>query len=469
MFSRRMRNVLARPSTAWVGDIAAGCVSLGWFLYNVTLHDMYKGRICCDSVNYIDLAKEIHSVQDVVLQYGWRTNGYPVFLKLHQFLVESVFGLSIDFVYVSLVSTFILHVAAAAFFYTSLRKAGLLVPRLLLWLLVLHPGLVSHTAVPLTDGFVTTIVMFAAGCALRAGGRSWPAAGWFSLTGALFAWAVLIRPAHLPAALVTVFAIAAVGVVFAVRTRKIALACVSLACPVLFALVLAPRTAACMRLDHRVCLYTTQDRDAFLRTGLDIQRNGARTYSVNWVDEQGDYHAFVRTVDDPLFLRSFGCLASGEPPLMRAVSCYRHNIPFLPAFFAKKTVSLFDNFHLNTYAAWITEPWHIAWNRFFGLAGFMGFGTFFVLCGVRLWHRKSLPVVFLYPVVYWLTSLIPSTDSRYGFPLVPFALAALCVAPGMMRSPKNRCALYAVWTVCATIFILQTFEWDLYDPLVFGK
>ncbi|MBI1812962.1 hypothetical protein HY285_00845 [Candidatus Peregrinibacteria bacterium] len=454
-------------------DIVSILIAVAWFLFNVTLPDMFNGRLCCDSVGYIAIAKKLTSIQDVLTNYGGRTLGYPLFLKANFLMTDWLpAGQLFDGVTLSLVTALFLHLCSSFFLYHSVQTVGFKVHRAALWLLIIHPGLVSHAALPLTDGFATTLFMFAAGCMLRAySGWHWKNVAWAAGTGALLGWIVLTRPGHLPAASLTIVLWMAIAFSSSVRIRHWRPLLMPLFCALLFTAALLPRSMECAKLDHRICLYTKRERDAELRYILH-NRNGARTYSVLRWNEHHQGESWMNTVDDSLFLDHFQCLSvpKNVDALQGVLSCYWSRLPLLPFLFLKKTIALFDNLHLNTYAAYITTPVQRYYNRLFGFLGFAGFCLMLRVAVASLPRRQWRSVRWLLPVLYTFLyfsfSLLVHTEVRFGFPLVPMSFLFLVSSIEEFCTEKKFKVLIVFLLFLATVFFLQVYIWDLSDPLL---
>ncbi len=204
---------------------------------------------------------------------------------------------------------------------------------------------------------------------------------------------------------------------------------------------------------------------------FEAQQTGARTYSLNWIDSQGVPRARVVTVDDAVVSRVSSCLLNDrEHPITSLLSCYARHAQWMPLLVFKKTVALFDNFQLNSYAAYVTHWPSLILNRTFGLMAYLGFFSLvvpWIICiRLRRWHLWML--AYAYALVYWAVSLIPSTDSRYGFPLVPFGIAGFVWILGQWKNARIRRWIILGWLILASAFLLQTAMWDLHDPLFFS-
>ena len=138
----------------------------------------------------------------------------------------------------------------------------------------------------------------------------------------------------------------------------------------------------------------------------------------------------------------------------------------------KKTIGLFDNFHLNTYAVEITRPWHVWWNRLFGLIAFNGFVAAIWLLGRDLLRRRCSERPALIFSAFLLVAFVAmnvnsAIESRYGLPVAPtaFMLFGALVAE-IARSPerRERRLFVGLAAVCSIGFLAQAVVWDAASP-----
>jgi hypothetical protein len=454
-------------------DLLAIGLSALWFTYSLTRPDAYNGRRCCDSVEYMHLAGELHSPSDILTHYGFRALGYPLFLRFHS-LVERVLPLpaGMDWIFLSLLTAFVLFVASTYALYFALRDRGIPVPRAALLLLLVHPGLSSYAATPITDSLALSLLSFCFACFLRLEWTVERRALIFSAAiGLLLAWLTLTRPPHYVPSLAVLSAFLAAGIGTAVRRRSPRLVLLPLLGMLAFGIVLLPRHLACASQNGGVpCLLTSQHVTDNIRLAIGNVRIGARTYGLLFVDDAGHVQSRQSTVPDVFMQRHFDCLGSNGPTLAGILACYRQRLIFLPLYFGKKTIALFDNPHLNAYASFITSTPVWWWNRLFGGLGFAGFACLVLLAA---WSaaRRDLPFQVLLPLLYlaayYVLILIPHIEARFGFPFVPASFVALTIAvKEAFRSPGvRRAVVVGVIAAACIVFLAQTVAWDRVDPL----
>src|SRR5262245_15979729 len=117
----RLPSVKNIVSSMW-RDLVALALGFSWFTLNVSLPGVYRGKVCCDSITYREIAAGLRSFSHVLRHYDYRPLGYPLFLRVHLTMVHML-GLLylVDWVDTSLYTAFAIAVIAAYCFYNALR------------------------------------------------------------------------------------------------------------------------------------------------------------------------------------------------------------------------------------------------------------------------------------------------------------------------------------------------------------
>ncbi|MDB4938647.1 MAG: hypothetical protein JWP87_5619 [Labilithrix sp.] len=450
-----------------------GCaLAIAWFVYNVTLPPLYKGRICCDSVGYIAIANEASGLWEIFLGVSNRSFGYPLFLGAHKALVQ-LLGLGTDWVVLSLVTSLVFHIVAVLFLYAVLvHRLKMNVSPAFLLLALAHPGLVSHAALPLTDSLATSISTAAVAFAMwgyEDGLRPRSTMFLQLAAGALLGADIVIRPTFLMVAAATVPIVWLLLPALhharrdpektrGARLRALGVAVRQFALPVVAGLVLASAMAPrnCFAKYHTACIIdpanSAETKARSIRYGLEMPR--VWTTFTPPRDRTG-------WVSDPFSVEHFSsrCTITEAAALTDLARCYARGAPYLPLHLAKKTIGLYDNFHLNTYAADITRPWHAVLNRSFGWLAFLGF-----VCSIHhlqaVLRKKrafepALVVPMAFVLLYTAISINFHIESRYGLPAV---VPAFVMAASTLQSASRRTKLLLL--ACTVPFVVQTFLWD---------
>jgi hypothetical protein len=449
-----------------------GClIGIAWFFYNYTLPPLYKGRVCCDSVGYIAVVTDAAGLKDILLGAGERTIAYPLFLGLHRAFLQ-LLGVAADWVALSLVTSLALHFAAILFVYWVLvaRLKARLSP-VFLFLALAHPGLVSQAALPLTDSFAASVSAVALGFAMWAyEERLAPRAAFLChlATGALLGACILTRPSFLLVVATTVptLWLLVPAIVRARRDsdkagrarRAIVGAIRHHTLPVMLgvALVSAIGFRNCLARYHSVCVsdpdYSAKHMTISLRWGL----GSPRVYTTFGPPKPRNGY-----IVDPFSFEHFAsrCTIRRGAAFGDLARCYAKNAPYAPIHFVKKTIGLFDNPYLNTYAMDVTRPWHMVVNRIFGWLGFLGWMCslhhLYSICRHKRVDEPFRMVMMGFVLLYVGISINFHIESRHGFPaLVP----ALFMLGTVARSASKR-AGYLILAGSA-VFWVQTFAWD---------
>jgi hypothetical protein len=145
----------------------------------------------------------------------------------------------------------------------------------------------------------------------------------------------------------------------------------------------------------------------------------------------------------------------------------------MPPFYAlKKHIGLFDSYHLNTYSVELNTLPIMLVNRAFGLLGFLGWGSILIWGGGFLLMRKETlsftalkPLVF-FSIAYMTFQTVMHVESRYSFPVVPFAFiaGAAFIEALKLYGKKIRFFFLIIAILLTLTFIWQTHQWDLADP-----
>ena len=109
----------------------------------------------------------------------------------------------------------------------------------------------------------------------------------------------------------------------------------------------------------------------------------------------------------------------------------------------------------------------------FSVLGFVGFFFLWILAAIAIFMRRfrsefALPL--LYIATYTITSLVPHTEARFGFPLVSLSLFALAYGLGRLRTAKSWMQWIGIGTLslAALLFLWQVHAWDTDDALLNG-
>lgn len=470
------RTRLAPPRYEWMWLLAGIVLALVWFAANRALPPAFRGE-CCDAAAYVSMAESTKVDQAVLAPVnpdvavapmgvvarivglvfadtGYRTIGYPAFLAVHR-LALKITGLSsvLSWMTAAMMTQLLLHIVASWMFYRAIRRLGIALHPAALMLIVAHPALTSHAALPLSDSLATSLLMM--GLALMTRVSVW--------TGVVFAVAVWVRPAHLLPVVGALAVWCAVAPFLGKKLRWQA-ALIPAAALMIFGVVLSPRIWSCSTANRQLCFMPPAEKGVQQALLFDLALKSARTYTV--VVTKPLETAIIRSVPDPFLMSSFGrCPVSEGRPTRDLLVCLGRNWMRLPEFFFVKAIGLFDNFHWNTYATHVTPPWIMTLNRAFGVTGFVGFMILVGIAGGMLIKRqRGLALLLVFPLLSWGVLSLVAIESRYGLLFAPYGMAgAVLLAQGVLSTRKRRVLLLAAG-ILALLFLLQAYQWDRIDP-----
>ena len=463
-FKSLIDNFMPKFYRQWQLLLLSYFLSFSWFLYNLNLPPLYKGLVCCDSTSYLEISK-IPWVQ-LLTYIDHRTMGYPIFLKFGSTVALSL-GLIDHTITLALFLQFFLHIFAMTFLYRQINRSGLHLPTAGLVILICHPGLVSAAALPLTDSITTSL--FALIAALYLHSLKLFSNAYASAVGVLLSICCLIRPSLVPFTYVIFILIIALTFMF-FRTRFVSvLVLIASAVPILsFNYYLGYQKFGTVAFQDPT--FARESTLGSIRMGF----SGARVFTSFVGSPQ------LVSIPDNFSQKFIApiCNKIESGPFTRLFTCYLKTFPHSIVHLAKKSIGLFDNFHLNPYAVDITVTWHKWLNRAFSLMGFIGFlSSFiylvtFIFTKCRIWpfgsQHESTVVPNLVPLVSALIinifvaiNINPHIESRYGFPIVPFCILFLVFG---LFSSKGKCygiRHNRILLFCGGLmFLLQTISWD---------
>jgi uncharacterized membrane protein (Fun14 family) len=439
-----------------------------WFAANRMLPPLFRGDVCCDSTQYVSMSesKKLDDLKPVaespqapvtfvkkVVQIlftdtGYRTIGYPAFLAIHRF----VFGHW--FVLASTITALLLHILAMFALYRMARSIGIPLHPVALTLLIAYPAFTSAAALPLSDSLAISLVLFGL-CAMTKRGL-----GFALLTGLLFALAFWVRPAHL---LPMTGVLGAWMIVGLFSKKKLWLP--PLLALLTFCVLLSPRAVSCSRTAGSLCLMPAAESSVQQSTLFRLAMRGARTYTVIFKDARSE----ILTIPDPFLMRHFSsCPIGDSAPTKDLVLCLTKNTLRLPVFFLKKAIGLFDHFHWNTYATYVTPTWMIVMQRIIGSLGFSGFLGIPFVVGYAM-HKKrrvtQVLVILVFPLLSFAMTSVIAIESRYGMAVMPFGMiSAVLIGQWILKRRDKKAMLVAgLLSLLILTFLLQTLQWDLLD------
>lgn len=430
--------------------------AVAYFLFNTSLPESARGLLCCDAAAYLRLSDG--GLWNVFVHSSLRVFGYPFYLAVFRELFRG-YG---DFLMPALIFQLILHLGSCAFLFYAIRLSELRVPLVALALLFVHPALTGVSALTLTDSLSTSILssIFALIILLLYGETRTIAKS--VLIGALFGALLTLRPSTSTLMIPAVAIIC--SCVFAltyqrIKLFKVALVRATLCCLAMFLGYLPTYGHTihnCYSSHHEWCVIPAHE----VRGNVPRSFLFAIQFSRFWgiISPQG-LPEFRRTEDVILT----DCTISEESGTSDLLSCYLKNKSRLPRHFFRRILGVFDNRHLNPYAALSTSPSEYWAIRSFSIVGLIGLvaalgivGASFRVGGLARQGHILLALVFLAIQINF------HTENRYVFPIVPllFLLGIGSIATNPFPKRWHHIAFLIVALALVTVFTTTVIEWD---------
>lgn len=458
MSSHFKRFMLFKRYHAW--SILGVVLGTAWFLKNLFLPLQYRGRACCDAIEYVKMAEETPSLLKMFVYSGGRTFGYPFYLKLHQ-VFYSIFFSDREWITWSFYTTLILNFwACFSLFRTCAKNIKIPLHPIYLFLLLAHPGLTSYAALTLTDSITTALFTFAISKLIQGFATKDVSTKRkeYLYAGLLLGCCTVIRPLLNPVSLGVLFSIGVIEVVrnkpiqWSSKRMKALLAAAVVPAAFGLAVIVGLGVRNCWIKYKTVCTSDPGFMQMVVPPSLNMGVNSPRYYT--------SFQPSLRGVapSDPFMGRHFG----GCPivTIRDLFICYTHDPVALPVFMAKKVIGLFDNFYLNAYAFDLTLQWIRILNRTFGMIGFLGFlSALYCLVFWKKYRDQGVLILAAAICIHVFVCIQFHIESRYGFPIVPCAFLTLGFVLRTIQIKWNQPVLW-IFAIGSILFWTQTLIWD---------
>lgn len=456
----------------------AAIIALKLFVFGLSFPLEFRAR--GDAYQYLAIANQFSDFQSVLAYAGPRTVGIPLvdFLigKLAISLApeNSISLLAwVNAIGLALLTT---HFVSAWLFSKWLRSVSLIrsdnVALALFFMIATYPALIGHTTTPLSDTLAVDLLLIGAVALCKATHSvSQIRIVTFSILAAsITGFAILVRPGNLLPFAAALF----VTLVFA-TLQSFRKAAVILAIAIGSVLVLLPFNHNCMQKYGTVCLQapSTFNFGESAQAGL----RGAR---ILW---QKTYLSAGHTpiLPDDFMYRHFAQKCDVKHIVgidqTSLTGCLLSRPLTLPVFLVKKWIGLFDHYRFTPYLEDATPIWLMSLSRVYDTLAWIGFSLFLLLPLLATLNKESrnslsekvvTPLAPLFLIVYCMVLLAQHTalhtEDRYGFPLIPLALATLAIHIEMLHQHLREyrkwlpVAIYGV--LAGMVFVLQVRIWD---------
>jgi hypothetical protein len=442
-----------------------GSLAVAIFLFVQGLGIPFAYRVRGDAYQYLDAARKFDSFWSALTHVGDRANGLPLFEYLLK-QQDSVLWTNGICIFI-----FGLHLLASAYLTrTVIQKRWLASNPFWEWilfsLLAVYPPMVMHASTPLTDTFGASLLIFAVCLLARVRGvLSAKDLTLATISGALFGYAITVRPAYEAGAIAFLMGLSALSLRKGEKQKACAVAIAILGC----ALYLTPTWIQCYEHYHFIGVQSPETFDPTYHAQVGLR--GARLL---WFrPELADGREFPILPDS--FMRSNfydRCTLKSIVGLNTSslTGCLARKAILTPLLFAKKWIGLHDPFRLQPYTELMTPAWYPSLARTF--AGLALCGTLLLWVSVSLVFRKArrfiLPhdpwtgAVLLFVTALALQHLLLHVEERFSLAWSPYAFGALIAF--VSRFP--RFSMRMRWIACGTgtlvilIYWAQVLAWD---------
>jgi hypothetical protein len=433
-----------------------------WFAFSIHVTANQPVRSCCDSANYIAISNTIDSFGSVIHFVGDRTVGYPAFLALSRGVTHlfPVFGP--DWILASEIFSLLLFWVSISFVLIQLSNSFVISPYIWLFCLCLI-GVVGAAAVPLSDVISLDFLILAFGCVIAESDGVRLKDYVFAFFGGLF-FGVVIQ--FRPLLLLSVLPILALIIVCRLKRcfsatplarRHLYLAGLLV---VGFISILSPQLFRCTRLYGNVCIQTPQ----YVSGAASSIQIGLKSPRITGTFTPPTQLFYI----DPFMDRHFGNITID--PNHAGLSFLKSMLGkffYVPLYFLKKIVGIFDAVDINGFGAGVTPLWAQRLMQIFGGAGFVGFFVGIPFLFLDLLKRndlkeKKLEIItkglpFIFAAIYIITLSPFHVESRYVFPAYPFCIIAFFLSVKPSRVP--------IYLTACIVFIIQIYLWRSLVPI----
>ena len=460
-FSPHMKPQPSSPAQRAIRPFDVVCLLLGliggalWLYCNYTLPDYGRGLRCGDAGEYIRLTET--KLSTVFEHSSVRVFGYPFFLAVIRLLIPND-----GYLLATALIQFLLHIIGSSFLFFALRRSGLKIPYGALGLLFAYPALNGVNALTLTDGIATSFTSFMLGTTILLLNNTSFFRTKSIILGLLFGILISLRPS-ISTSMWPFLAVVVLCIHFSRRSLgehcKATLKSI-LSFLFFYAVGCGPiyghLVHNCYRSSGELCTISSYH----VAEWVPVSFRKAIQYSRIWGIVRPDGTFDWGSTGDGVLER---CDVGRQNTTEQLLSCYRSNFTRLPRHFFRRTLGIFDNRHLNPYAALLTSPSEELTLRLFSIVGLMGLLAA-ILHGTAALAAGSWPHVacLSFPLIFLGIQLNFHTETRYIFPIQPilFLLGLYSLQP----SAFTKRWLYAMYLVGSAaliwIFINVVTYWD---------
>lgn len=448
--------------------VAAILIAIKLYLYALSFP--MEQRIRGDAYQYLSIANSFKSLSDAIFYVGDRTYGFPLFLYVIKkiFSPTNVNEWSLHTSYVQ----FIFHILTVLYFLQFFIKKILrkfcdsnILPSLVAAIIIVYPPLVTYTSISLTDTFCADLIMWVAILYYAfSDDKKTPYLILIALLcGLILGYAIMVRPSFWPPSLM--FLVGGIFELFLQKNRKkvILLKIASIALGI--SMLLAPTVRHIWQNNHTIGIVNPT---IFKNATQNTLQDGLAGVRIFW-SGQHPSSKLTPGIYDPMLKQKFYNQCKIHSFSEWAI-CLSKDPLFIPVYFAKKILSLFDVPHLQSYTVDTTPHWFSPFARIFGMLSFCGVVSLIILIA----HQKALNMLnsTIWPIIFFISTLIllhamGHVEGRYAFASVPFLILFLFLGLLQLNHMTKIWQFFWIYavTTAGLAFLYQTYQWDFVLPI----
>ena len=426
-----------------------------WAYRNYSLPDFARGIQCGDAAEYLRLIET--NLTAIFHHSSVRVFGYPFFLAIIRFLAPSD-----SLLFATLLIQVSLHLCGSVFLFVALRRCGWNIPYAALGLLFAHPALIGVNSLTLTDGITTSFTCFMIGTVALLLNNDSLFRSKSLVIGILFGIIISLRPS-VSTSMWPFVGLLAIYLMYLNRSngrsfKESIWRCLTFLTfyAVGFSPIYGHIVNNCHRMSGEYCVISSYH----VAEWVPVSFRKAIEYSRVWgIVQPGGVFVWGSTEDRVLS----GCDIGREIPTSQLLSCYHSNLSHLPKHFFRRIIGIFDNRHLNPYAALLTTPVEYWILRLYSLVGLVGVFASVVHLMVGFAAGTWPRIAYLsFPLLYLAIQVNFHGETRYIFPVQPllFLLALYSFKSSAFPKPWIHTS-YIVGSIGVTaIFLSMVTNWD---------
>lgn len=437
----------------------AFCIAFIFYRYGLSFPE--GSRIGTDAWDYFVIASGFNSIPHAMSYVGNRTYGFPLFLYIIK-IIFSPIDLNDWAVKASYVQFSIHTLTILSFYYFFIKKLfqkistnNKFFTAIIAGVIIVYPPLVIYTSLPLSDTFCADLIIVAAifYFSLDTVKKTRYIVILAFLCGLILGYAVLVRPSFWPPIMAFYFGILIELFANIKNWNKNLFKFIVVAFGT--SILILPTMRNLWNQEHTIGI----QKSAHFKNEKNITlHDGLAGVRIMWstFHPSPKYHPGIY---DPLLKKVYY-----DQCVINTVSdwsnCLLSKPLFIPIYFWKKTLSLFDAPNLQPYLTDFTPKWFTPIERIFGMLSFCGFISFIIILMNNFFFKKNEIRLLTWPIILFVISFIllhaiGHVEGRFVFAAIPFLITILFL--GFMIAKKSNKTFLTIWT-CAMVISNKRFH-----------